>query len=185
VEDGILSGMYRVRPAGEGDAKKRVRLLGSGPILNEVLTAATTLEQQYGVPAEVWSVTSCTELLREATASERWNRLHPGEEPRIPFIRRCLGPDQGATVYASDYVGTLPRALAAWMPGPLEVLGTEGFGRSDTRDELRNHFEVDHRHIILGALSALTRADRMPAADAAAARKDLDIDPRKPDPATA
>jgi len=185
VEDGILSGMYRVRPAGEGDAKKRVRLLGSGPILNEVLTAATTLEQQYGVPAEVWSVTSCTELLREATASERWNRLHPGEKPRIPFIRRCLGPDQGATVYASDYVGTLPRALAAWMPGPLEVLGTEGFGRSDTRDELRNHFEVDHRHIILGALSALTRADRMPAADAAAARKDLDIDPRKPDPATA
>jgi pyruvate dehydrogenase E1 component len=82
-------------------------------------------------------------------------------------------------------VGTLPRALAAWLPGPLVVLGTEGFGRSDTRAALRNHFEVDHRHIILGALSALTQAGRVPAADTAAARKDLDINPQKPDPATA
>jgi pyruvate dehydrogenase E1 component len=184
-EDGILAGMYRVRPAGKGDAARKVRLLGSGPILNEVLSAAATLEAEHGVPAEVWSVTSCNELLREAVAVDRSNRLHPETPDETPYVRRCLGAGDGVTVFASDYLGTLPRALASWLPRPLVVLGTEGLGRSDTREALRDHFEVDHRHITLGALSGLTRAGLLPAEVTAAARAAMGIDPDKPDPASA
>jgi pyruvate dehydrogenase E1 component len=118
-------------------------------------------------------------------AVDRVNRLRPEAPPQTPYVRRCLGEGNGVTVFASDYMGILPRALASWMPQPLVVLGTEGYGRSDTREALRDHFEVDHRHIILGALSGLTRAGLLPAKDTATARTEMGIEPDKPDPAWA
>jgi pyruvate dehydrogenase E1 component len=188
VEEGILRGLYRLRPAGDGDASRRVRLMGAGPILNEVVRAASLLEESHGVPAEVWSVTGPGELLRDAEDVERWNRLHPDREPRRPFLARALDSDgeaPAATVYASDYMKALPRALASWVPGPLAVLGTDGLGRSESREALRDFFEVDHRHVTLAALSALVREGRLPASDAADARRKLEIDPDKPDPTRA
>ena len=186
VQLGVLEGIYRLRPA-PGTDVPAVKLLGSGAILNEVLQAQEILEREYGVAAEVWSVTSYTELRREALEVERWNLLHPLETARIPFISAQLFPQddafEGVVVAASDYLKTLPDSIAKWLPAPLVSLGTDGFGRSGTREELRNFFEVDARHVILAALTALSRCGLIASDVAQRAMLDLQIDADSPSPA--
>jgi pyruvate dehydrogenase E1 component len=181
VEEGILRGIYRLA-APPHDGRPRVRLLGSGPLLNVAEQAAAMLAAEHGVAAELYSVTSYQQLFRDAASVDRWNRLHPAEPPRAPFVRACLGDDPAPIVAVSDYVKMLPAGLARWLPGPLTPLGTDGFGRSDGRAALRAHFEVDARHVVAAALSALARAGRIDAAAAAAALEQLGIDPERPDP---
>jgi pyruvate dehydrogenase E1 component len=182
AREGILRGMYRFRASSRKDAAHRVQLLGSGSILNEVIAAADLLEKRYGVAADVWSVTSYKELFRNAATVERWNTLHPGEPPRAPYVRECLGEAPGIVVAASDYTKALPYSIARWIPGRFAALGTDGFGRSEGREALRDFFEVDAKHIVLAALAELVRAGRMDAAVAAGAIADLGIDPEKPNP---
>jgi pyruvate dehydrogenase E1 component len=183
ARDGILKGMYLCRPHAGGKAKHRAQLLGSGAILLETLKAQEMLES-YGVGADVWSVTSYNELYRDAHAAERWNLLHPGETPRQPYVSQQLAGTSGVIVAASDYLKALPDWVARWMPRPMTSLGTDGFGRSDTRQALRNFFEVDARFITLAALAALARDGAIPSSVVDKAIKDMAIDPSKPNPAT-
>ena len=154
VREGILRGIYRFAPAPD-EEEPIVRLLGSGPILNEARQARQILIDDFGVPADVWSATSYTELRRDAQRQERWNRLHPLEQPRRPFIAEQLGGGDAPIIAASDYMAALPDLVSKWLPGPLTALGTDGFGRSDTRAELRRFFENDAEHIAWAALAAL------------------------------
>ncbi|MDQ7005650.1 MAG: pyruvate dehydrogenase (acetyl-transferring), homodimeric type [Acidobacteriota bacterium] len=187
--EGVLKGLYLYRPATgkkKRGAKKpplRVQLIGSGPILLEVLRAAELLEQRFGVQADVWSATSWNELRREALAVERWNRLHPDQPPRSSHVERCAATMEGPVVAASDFIKAVPEQVARWMPREFTVLGTDGFGRSDTRSALRRFFEVDAEHIAAAALSSLARSGGMEAAAAAEALARLDLDPDAPDPA--
>ncbi len=183
VEKGILGGMYRLRPA-PLTSRLRVLLLASGAIVNEALRAQDLLAERYGVAAEVWSVTSYSELRREALSIERWNMLHPEERPRRAYVTECLGEDEPVVVAASDYVKALADSIARWCPRTFLSLGTDGFGRSDTRAALRDFFEVDARYLALAALSGLARDGRLDRATAARAREELSIDPSKPDPVT-
>ncbi len=183
AEEGIRKGMYRLEPAAGGKRKRQARLLGSGPILNQVLEARDILAERYGVASEVWSVTSYTELFREAMETERWNRLHPGQDARVPHVRACLEPTGGVVVAASDYMRSLPYSLARWVPDRFVGLGTDGLGRSETRERLRDFFEVDARHITVATLSALAREGKMERDEVLAAMNDLGIDPDKADPA--
>ncbi|MBV9747095.1 MAG: pyruvate dehydrogenase (acetyl-transferring), homodimeric type, partial [Acidobacteriia bacterium] len=180
---GILKGIYRYNTAPEG--KAQIHLLGSGPILNEALRAQQILGEKYGVPADVWSVTSYNELRRDALEVERWNRLHPAEPPRTPYILQALNGAEGPVVAASDYMKVVADQLAPWLPGRMETLGTDGFGRSDNREYLRRHFEVNAESITAAALSRLSRCGRIEASKAAAAITELGIDPEKMDPARA
>jgi pyruvate dehydrogenase E1 component len=151
----VIKGLYRFAthapasvPAG------RVRLVGSGTILREVIAAAELLAREWNIEAQVWSATSFSELSREAREVERWNRLHPSQQPRVSHVARCLaGTDP--VIAASDYVRAWPQLAGAYVDAPFTALGTDGFGRSDTRAELRAFFEVDHGHIVLAALTAL------------------------------
>jgi pyruvate dehydrogenase E1 component len=204
VRDGILKGMYLLKasstaPAGEVPAgakpdgrevkagktagKPRAQLLGSGAILLEVLAAQELLEEKYGVSADVWSVTSYPLLYRDGHETERWNRLHPTEVPRIPHVTRCLANTDGVIVAASDYVKALPDSTGAWMPRPVTALGTDGFGRSAGRGSLRDFFEVDARHIVVATLSALARAGTVKPSVAENAIQELGINPNRPNPA--
>jgi pyruvate dehydrogenase E1 component len=185
AEEGILRGMYRCQSTGKKKAKARVHVLGSGAILNEARRAQEMLEAQYDVAADVWSVTSYQQLFRQAAACERWNRLHPGETPRVPYVTECLDDGCDAVVAASDYSKILMCSVAGWIPAPFAVLGTDGFGRSDTREALRDFFEVDARHIVLACLAELARGGKLPQEVAAKALKQLNIDPEKVDPMTA
>ena len=182
VREGVLLGMYRYRPATQAGAL-RAQLLGSGAILLEVLKAQALLER-FGVAADVWSVTSYTQLYRNAHTVERWNRLHPQEEPRLSHVTRCLGDSEGVIVAASDYVKALPDAIGRWMPRPVTSLGTDGFGRSEGRDALRDFFEVDARHITVATLSALAREGQVPASVVESALAEFGIDPAKSSPAS-
>ena len=178
---GVLAGLYRYRPA--GGAKKsrpRVQLIGSGSILLEVLRAAELLDQRFGVAADVWSATSWSELRREALAVERWNRLHPDQPARVSHVERCAAQMQGPVVAASDFVRAVPDQVARWMPESFTVLGTDGFGRSDTRPALRRFFEVDAEHIAGAAISGLVRAGTLDASAAIEAFAELGIDPDAP-----
>jgi pyruvate dehydrogenase E1 component len=181
--EGILKGIYRYRPALEG--KPQVQLFGSGPILNEALRAQQILAGKYGVAADVWSVTSYNELRRDALQVERWNRLHPGEPPRTPYIVRALEGAEGPIIAASDYMKVVADQVAPWLPGRMETLGTDGFGRSDNREYLRKHFEVNAESIVAAALSRLARGGKLDPGVAAAAIADLGIDPERADPARA
>jgi len=172
------------RGAGATSASRqpRAHLLGSGAILNEAIAAQEILAERYGVVADVWSVTSYKELYRDAVETERWNLLHPGEKPRRPYLSTLLDGEEGVFVAASDYMKVLPAAVSRWIPGRLHCLGTDGFGRSDGREQLRDFFEVDRRYLVVAALHEL-------AADGALDRKvvvqaiaDLDIDPEKLNP---
>jgi pyruvate dehydrogenase E1 component len=136
------------------------------------------------VAADVWSVTSYQELYRDGHAAERWNRLHPGEKPRVPYVARCLAGTEGVIVAASDYVKALPDAIDRWLPRPLTSLGTDGFGRSEGRAALRDFFEVDARHIACSALAALAKDGAIEPAVVTKAIKDLGVNPDKPNPAT-
>jgi len=182
VEEGILRGMYKFKVA-ENDGKHRAQLFGSGAIINEVLEAQTLLED-YDVAADVWSVTSYKALHNDALETERWNLLHPGESPRTPFVTQCLDKEEGVFVAASDYMKALPLSIAKWVPRPLSALGTDGFGLSENRAALRDHFEVDARFIVLATLEALAREGAVSAGDVKAAIQKLNIDPDKSDPLT-
>jgi pyruvate dehydrogenase E1 component len=177
VEDGILRGIYRLR-AGvvEGQAMTAsVQLLGSGSILNEVLKAQKILADDYGVSADVWSVTSYKQLLRDANDVERFNMLNPSEPRRVSYLSSAMKGARGPVVAASDYMKALPFSVAKWLPGELTALGTDGFGRSDGRDALRDFFEVDARHIAYAALSALARSGEVDGAVVEKAAADLSI----------
>jgi pyruvate dehydrogenase E1 component len=188
AREGILKGMYKLKESGvEGKAQKKskVHLLGSGPLLRQALQAQDLLAERFGITADVWSVTSYKELRREALAAERWNRLHPTEAPRRRYLEQVLAEEKGAFVAVSDYIKALPEMIARWVPGGLEPLGTDGFGRSESRQALRRHFEVDAECITLGALSRLARLGEVKPEQVQKAIKELGIDPDKVDPVEA
>jgi pyruvate dehydrogenase E1 component len=182
AREGILKGIYRFNTAAK-KGKHRAQLLGSGAILLEVLKAQQILAEKYDVAADVWSVTSYQELYRDGHAVERWNRLHPTEKARVPFVTQALANTDGVIVAASDYMKSLPDAIDRWIPRPVTSLGTDGFGRSETRASLRDFFEVDGRHIVVATLSALSREGKLDAKIVAQAIKDLGVNPEKPNPA--
>ncbi len=183
AREGILKGMYLFRPSDDRRAKLRAQLLGSGAILPEALKAQEILAEKYGVAADVWSVTSYKELYRDGQAAERWNMLHPDKKPRVPYVTEITRNAQGVFVAATDYLKVLPNLIQRWLPRPLFALGTDGFGRSETRAALRNFFEVDARFITLATLTALARKGQLDLKVAVQAIRDLDIDPEKADPA--
>ena len=183
VKEGILRGMYKFRASTEKKAKLRAQLFGSGAILNEALQAQEILATKFGVAADVWSVTSYKELYLDGNEAERWNRLHPTEKPRVPYVTQMLADAPGVLVAATDYLKTLPNMVAKWMPRRLASLGTDGFGRSDGRAALRDFFEVDARFIALAALHELALDGKLEASAVEKAAKELGIDPEKPNPA--
>ena len=162
-----------------------MQLFGSGPMLTEAVKAQQILAEKYGVPADVWSVTSYNELRREALSIERWNRLHPAEPEKRPYILQALEGAEGAIIAASDYMKVVPDQLAPWLPGRMVALGTDGFGRSDNRQHLRQHFEVNAASIAAAALSRLAREGKFDAQRAQAAFGELGINTEKIDPAIA
>ena len=182
AEAGILKGMYPLQVGGRG--KVRVNLFGSGTILREVLAAAELLEKEFGVPADVFSVTSFSELRREALDVERWNMLHPEQPRRTPYVQHCLDGHVGPFVAATDYMRTVPDQIREWVPGRYHVLGTDGYGRSDSRAALRDFFEVDRRWIAVAALKALADEGKLDVATVTSAIERFGIDPDKPNPVT-
>jgi pyruvate dehydrogenase E1 component len=180
---GILKGMYVCKPTSKPKAKLRAQLFGSGTILTEAIKAQQILEEQYNVGADVWSVTSYVNLYREGHACERWNRLHPGDKPKVPYVTQATTEAPGVFVAASDYLKVLPDAIDQWLPKKLHALGTDGFGRSDSRAALRDFFEVDARFIVLSTLHALQQEKQIEPGVVAKAIKDLGINPEKPNPA--
>jgi pyruvate dehydrogenase E1 component len=183
VREGVLKGLYRFKASQKSDAKLRAQLLGSGAIMYEVLKAQQILEEKYGVAADMWSVTSYKSLYRDANDCERWNVLHPSEMPKVPYVTQMLKDAPGPFVAASDYMKVLPESLARWVPGQLVALGTDGFGRSESRAALRDFFEVDAKHIVLATLSALVRENKIGTDVAQQAIRDLGINPEKANPA--
>jgi pyruvate dehydrogenase E1 component len=182
--EGILKGMYRLRAAGNCKSKLRAQLFGSGAILREVLKAQELLEEKYSVAADVWSVTSYKALYSDGIETERWNLLHPTEKPRLPYVSQCLAGTQGVLVAASDYLKAQGNLVSKWMPKRVASLGTDGFGRSESRQSLRDFFEVDARFIALATLRELLGEGKVQAAVVQQAIKDLDINVEKPDPLT-
>jgi pyruvate dehydrogenase E1 component len=160
-------------------------LFGSGPILNEVLRAQEILASKYGVHADVWSVTSYTELRRDALAVERWNRLHPAEKERVPYVLSALGEAKGPIIAATDYMKSVPDLLSPWLPSRLVSLGTDGFGRSDNREHLRSHFEVNAESIVGATLSKLAREGKFKPKAAQKALAELGLNTEAGDPARA
>jgi pyruvate dehydrogenase E1 component len=185
VREGILRGMYLFKPTENTEAKLRAQLFGSGAILNEVLKAQQILAERYNVAADVWSVTSYKELYRDGHDVERWNMLHPGEKPRVPFVTQAVGNSPGVFVAASDYVKAMPDSISQWLPRPLVSLGTDGFGRSEGRAALRDFFEVDARYVTLATLVALLRDKKIKADLVQRAIKELEINPDKAHPVLA
>ena len=181
VREGILKGLYLYRGPQHGPAQ--VQLFGSGPILNEALRAQNLLAERYGVQAQVWSATSYCELRRDALAVERWNRLHPDQPARRPYLLEALEGAEGPIIAATDYMKAVPDQIAPWLGGRLVSLGTDGFGRSDNRQYLRRFFEVSAEAIAAAALAALAREGRFDARRAAEAIRELGLDPEAPDPA--
>jgi pyruvate dehydrogenase E1 component len=180
--DGILRGLYRYLPAARADDERpSVALLGSGAILGEVVAAQTLLSERYGVSSEVWSATSYSELRRDAIATERWNLLHPDSIPRVPYVASALA-GHDVIVAASDYMRSVPDSIARWCPGTFTSLGTDGFGRSDSRRALRNFFEVDARYVAVAALHGLARSGQLAPTIVSGAIRDLEVDPDKLDP---
>jgi pyruvate dehydrogenase E1 component len=183
AKDGILKGIYVCKPTSKPKAKLRAQLFGSGTILTEAIKAQQILEEQYNVGADVWSVTSYVNLYRDGHACERWNRLHPADKPKVPYVTQATKNAPGVFVAASDYLKVLPDAIDQWLPKKLHALGTDGFGRSDTRAALRDFFEVDARFIVLSTLHALQQEKQIEPAVVTKAITDLGINPEKPNPA--
>jgi pyruvate dehydrogenase E1 component len=164
------------------NAKARVQLFGSGAILNYALRAQEILADQYQIASDVWSVTSYTQLRREAADCSRWNMLHPTEEPRVSYLEKVLDGVAGPFISASDYVRALGEQLTPWIPGDYYVLGTDGMGRSETRPTLRRHFEVDAESITIAALHRLSVQGVVGKEEVKQAIQNLDYDPEKPNP---
>jgi pyruvate dehydrogenase E1 component len=182
VREGILRGMYRLRAGAEGDP--RVQLLGSGTILREVLAAADLLQRDFGVAADVWSVTSFNELRRDGVDAVRWNLLHPEAPPRRSYVEQCLAGTAGPVVAATDYMRTVADQIRPCVDRRYLVLGTDGFGRSDTRANLRRFFEVDRHYVAVAALKALADDGTLPAGRVTEAMRKYGVDPEKPNPVT-
>jgi len=182
IRDGILKGMYKYRPSENKKSKLRAQIFGSGAILREALKAQDILEEKYGVAADVWSVTSYKALYFDGINAERWNLLHPTEKPQVPYVSQCLSDAPGVLVAATDYLKALPNLVSKWVPRRLAALGTDGFGRSEGREALRNFFEVDSRFITLATLYELLQDGKIEAAVVEKAIKDLGIDTEKANP---
>ena len=185
-EEGIVKGLYRFSEA-EGGGKARVQLLGCGSILREVIAAAEILKADWDIDADVWSATSFNELARDGADVERWNRLHPGEEARKSWVEECLEGTEGPVIASTDYIRTYAEQIQAFVPRDFHVLGTDGFGRSDSRQALRHHFEVDRHYVVLTTLSALARkkgkeAGGITVAKVKKAIEKYGIDPDRPNP---
>jgi pyruvate dehydrogenase E1 component len=184
AEESIRKGIYLFKES-ERQGAPRVQLLGSGAILREAIFAAEILETQYQVAADIWSVTSFTELRKDGLAVERHNRLHVGAEPRMPFVTRQLVRRKGPVIAATDYMRALADGIRQFVPAQYTVLGTDGFGRSDTREKLRSFFEVDRYHIVVAALRGLAVEGSVAPGLVAEAMAAFDIDPDRVDPSLA
>jgi pyruvate dehydrogenase E1 component len=183
VEEGIIKGMYHFRSQEvEGGAKARVQLFGSGAILNSALQAQELLASKYGIASDVWSITSYTQLRREAGDVQRWNMLHPTLPQKRSYLEEQLAGVKGPFIAASDYVRAWPEHVTPWIPGDYYVLGTDGMGRSETRQALRRHVEVDAESITIATLSRLCKAGLFSPEEVAKAIVDLGFDPDKPNP---
>jgi pyruvate dehydrogenase E1 component len=188
AEEGILHGMYKIRPASKAGGSKpktggaKVQLLGSGSILREAMRAQEILAERFGITADVWSVTSYKELRRGALEVERWNMLHPAAPPRRSYVERLLADEKGPFIAASDYMKGVPEMIGRWVLGGIYALGTDGFGRSENRASLRRFFEVDAESITVAALSQLARRGEIKPALVQKAIQELAIDPDKADP---
>jgi pyruvate dehydrogenase E1 component len=180
--EGILKGMHKLRPAPAESKLPKVHLLGSGSILPHVLRAQELLAEQFGVAADVWSVTSYKELRREALEVERWNMLHPAEKPRHSYVEGLLAKEEGVFIAASDFMKSVPEMITRWVPGGLYPLGTDGFGRSETREALRRFFEVDAESVAVAALAQLARRGALKPVAVRDAIKKLGVDPEKVNP---
>jgi len=185
VEEGILKGLYQFSKSQKDDGSTAtVQLLGSGTILNECIHAAELLEGEYGVACNVWSATSINELRREGAEVQRWNMLHPDEKPRISYVEQCLQDQNGPVIVATDYLKVYADSIREFVPSRYVVLGTDGFGRSDNREQLRSHFEVNYKYIVVAALSALYEDGSIDVETVSKAIKQFDINPEKPSPDT-
>lgn len=183
VEEGILKGLYQFKKSTKDNGKTpTVQLIGSGTILNEVIKAAEILESEFGVAANIWSATSLTELRREGLEIERWNTLHPNNKARISYVEQCLQDQNGPVIAATDYMKIHADSIRAFVPSRYVVLGTDGFGRSDDREQLRNHFEINHQYILVTALSSLYEDGSIDADVVTKAIKQFNIDTNKPTP---
>jgi len=183
IDESIVRGLYRFQEAPNGGPKAlRVRLVGSGSILQQVLAAQGLLAEKFGVAADVYSAPSFQQLRREALGVDRWNRLHPDQTPRQPYVAQVLGPDGGPIVAATDWMRAVPDMVSRWLPDSYLSLGTDGFGRSDTREALRSFFEIDPPSIAAAALVALSRCDGLSERKAAKAIRELGINPDAIDP---
>ena len=182
VEQGILRGLYKFKRADNNGKMVRAHLFGSGPLLFEALRAQEILASRYDVAADVWSATSYNLLRRDAQQAQRWNLLHPEEKPRKSYLESLLEPEEGVFVAVSDYMKIVPDQIAPWVPGGLMTLGTDGFGRSDTRPRLRRYFEVDAESVVIAALYALCRKGRIKKSVVTRAMRELRYNPAKPHP---
>ena len=190
-EEGILKGMYMLEDgdskeykvsAGKGKKANRVRLMGSGTILREVQAAAEILRKDYKITVDVWSATSINELARDGLDVDRWNMMHPEEEPRVSYVEQCLGERDGPVIAATDYMKLYSDQIRAFVPAPYKVLGTDGFGRSDSREKLRHFFEVNRHYVVVAALNELARAGAIEAKTVSEAIKKFKLDPEKLNP---
>jgi pyruvate dehydrogenase E1 component len=182
--EGILRGMYLLSEAPKRSRKPRVQLMGSGTILNEVIAAGELLEHEFGVASDVWSVTSFTELRRDGLEVERWNMLHPDAKPRQSYVSQMLDRRRGPVVASTDYIRAFADQIRQWVPGPYRVLGTDGYGRSDSRRQLRRFFEVDRHYVAVAALKELADAGEIKSSMVSDAIKKFEIDPEAPMPTT-
>jgi pyruvate dehydrogenase E1 component len=186
VEDGIRKGLYQfdsVKPKGN-KKHPEVQLLGSGTIFREVIEAAELLRDDWGVTSTLWSATSFSELRRDGLDCDRWNMLHPGRKQRTSWVRQCLGASEAPVVASTDYMKTVPDQIRPFIDNRFRVLGTDGYGRSDTREALRNFFEVDRYWVTVAALKALADEGTIEAKRVTEAIKKYNIDPEKPNPLT-
>ena len=181
-EEGILKGMYKFRSKEADNSKHRVQLFGSGAIMQCVMKAQEMLAEKYNISSDIWSVTSYTQLRRDAEGCERWNMLHPTETPRKSYIETVLEGHEGPFIASSDYVKALSEQVSKYIPGDFFALGTDGMGRSETRETLRRHFEVDAESIIIATLYQLSKQGKVDASEVAQAIKDLNYDPEKVNP---
>jgi pyruvate dehydrogenase E1 component len=185
AETGILKGMYLFQEGKATSAKSaKVQLMGSGTILREVIAAAKLLEKDFGVASDIWSVTSFTELRREGLDCERWNMLHPEAKARVSYVEQCMADRSGPVIAATDYMRSFADQIRGFLPKHFRVLGTDGFGRSDTRKKLRRFFEVDRYYVAVAALKALADEGTISASEVSKAIKLYDINPDKPNPTT-
>jgi pyruvate dehydrogenase E1 component len=182
AEQGIIKGMYKFSE-GKAKAKAKVQLLGSGTILREVIAAGELLEKDFGIASDVWSVTSFNELRREGIDCERWNTLHPEAKARVSYVEQCLD-SKLPVISATDYIRAYSDQIRPFVKAQYKTLGTDGFGRSDTRKKLRGFFEVDRHYVVIAALKALADEGTIAASEVTKAIKLYKINPDKPNPTT-